>query len=81
MKMRSEDYAQLEQAINRVMAEQPDKTAQGYAAVGLSAKRFRLDALYAAVSWGYFPRLSCDDGSRCNDTHIDTALRRITGTK
>ena len=51
MKMRPEDYAQLEQAVNRVLSEQPDKTAQGYAAAGLSAMRFRWDALNMAVRW------------------------------
>jgi hypothetical protein len=84
MKMRQEDYAQLEQAVNRVLSEHPEITVQGYTSVGRSAMRFRWDAMRAAIKRGYFPQLHCNDDSLytyCNDDHIDTALRRITGTK
>jgi hypothetical protein len=85
MKIKPADYEQLEQAVNRVLSEHPNMTVQGYASVGLSAMRFRWDTLWATIRRGYFPRLStCDEGSLyayCNDDHIDTALRRITGTK
>jgi hypothetical protein len=81
MKMRSEDYAKLEQAINRVLSEHPEITVQGYTSVGRSAVQFRWDTLDVAIIRGYVSQLNCDDGLRCNDDHIDTALRRITGTK
>ncbi len=81
MKIKPDDYAQLEQAVNRVLAENPNVTAQGYASVGLSNMRFRWDAMYMAIRLGYFPRLDDSLYTYCDDDHIDTALRRITGTK
>ncbi len=81
MKMKPEDYAQLEQAINRVLAEHPGITVQGYKGVGLSTMRFRWNIMYMAITRGYFPQLSDSLYTYCNDDHIDTALRRITGTK
>ena len=81
MKMRSDDYAQLEQAVNRVLSELPEISAIGYKSIGLSPMRFRWEALNVAIKLGYFPRLSDSLYTYCNDDHIDTALRRITGTK
>jgi hypothetical protein len=84
MKMKSEDYAQLEQAIQKVQSDQPEVTVERYAARGESAERYRWDALHSAIYKGYFPRLHSSEGglySYCNDDNIDTALRRITGTK
>jgi hypothetical protein len=85
MKMKPKDYAQLEQAIRKVQADYPDITAEHYRKLDMTAMRFRWDMLNVAVSRDYFPRrATCDAGSLydyCNDDHIDTALRRITGTK
>jgi hypothetical protein len=85
MKMKPEDYAQLEQAIRKVQADYPETMVKDYHNLNLTSKRYRWDMFHIAVRRGYFPRLStCDAGSLydyCNDDHIDTALRRITETK
>jgi hypothetical protein len=75
MKMRPEHYAQLEQAVKSAMAKQPEITAQVYLDQGMTNMRFRWDAMRAG---GWNP---CTVYDYCNDNHIDTALRRITGTK
>jgi hypothetical protein len=74
MKMKPEDYARMEESVQSVLSAQPSITLQTYLAQGLSAMRFRWDALNAS-------RFDiCALYSYLNDTHIDTALRRITGT-
>ena len=80
MKMQPEHYAQLDQAVQRVQSENPSATIQSYLARGLTAMRFRWDLLYATTRLGYFSFDGCALYSYLNDTHIDTALRRITGT-
>jgi hypothetical protein len=78
MKMKPKDYEQLEQAIRKVQADYPDITAEAYADIDLSARRWRWDLVNLAIVTGY------DIGTLevyCNDDHIDTALRRITKTE
>ncbi len=80
MKMQSEHYEQLEQAVQRVQSENPTETVQSYLGRNFSILQFRWDLLYAAVDKGYvnfdFDALY----AYLDDSHIDTALRRITGT-
>lgn len=77
MKMQSEHYDYLEEAVQQVQSDKPKATVQSYLVRGLTALRFRWDLLSVAVSKGYFD-FSVLHGY--DDSHIDTALRRITGT-
>ena len=81
MKIKPEDYAVLEKHVreSRIFPMLMD-----YRKRGLSDMRYRWDCLYASG-------LKIGDGAGmpgdlnlyayCDDTHIDTALRRITNTK
>ena len=77
MKITPQDYADLKAAIvgifgNRKLAD----IAAMYKDNGLSEKRFRWDLLYSVqsvVRQPIFDRMY----KYANDTHIDTALRRI----
>ena len=82
MKIKPEHYKVLEAAILKAKAKLPSLAE--YKANGLSDKRYRWDLLWASG-------LQIGDGkgmpgdlplyAYMDDTHIDTALRRITGTK
>ncbi len=76
MKIKSEDYDKLDDAIRALFAKgktTPAEMLKEYREKGLSAKRVRWDCLYLS------------DGNRqvrelyryLADSHIDTALRRI----
>ena len=88
MKMKPEHYEHLRDAVARVVADQAARCSHGCVSLMLDAirsklrldsrvkdveKRIRWDAFYAA-------RLACwasDNLHYLDDTHIDTALRRI----
>lgn len=82
MKIKPEHYAVLKQAVDSVL-ERVTNIRSEYQAKGLSDKRYRWDLLYAT-------KIKIGDGrgmsglplyEYMDDTHIDTALRAITGTK
>lgn len=82
MKMKPEHYETLQVAVQKVLDTYPGALAE-YRRKGFSDKRFRWDALYACG-------LKIGDGvgteglplyAYLNDDHIDSALRKITGTK
>ena len=81
MKMTTEHYQYLQQAIEPKMHEYPkhayvnDKTdVEGHA---YTAKRYRWDLVHVARLTPWI----CDNlYGYLNDSHIDTALRRITNT-
>lgn len=82
MKMLEEHYNKLEQAIREVQKNNTNITIETYAKRGLTAKRYRWDLLNAAIIEG---KRSCHWLSDhlygyLDDTHIDTALRKITST-
>lgn len=81
MKISAEHYQTLCYAIYR--AQQGMETRAEYAEHGHTAKRWRWDLLWRAKRVGYLPNRFIEDQlySYINDDHIDTALRRITGTK
>ena len=71
MKMSHDLYTALEAAIVARLAKTPDAWKR-YKCVGLTPMRFRWDLLHAS---GFKSATLYDAG--LNDTHIDTALRRI----
>jgi hypothetical protein len=74
MKMKDNDYRQLEAAINKVIESHPG-VRENYVSQGLSDMRYRWDLLWASK---FNARKFYD---YLNDDHIDTALRKITGAK
>lgn len=75
MKISKEHYKHLESAILPLMKEIPLSL---YVEKGLSEKRYRWDLSYRAnlSTW------ICDNiYPYADDSHLDTALRQITGTK
>ena len=77
MKITPRDFAILETAV--VKAKSRVNTLAEYIEHGLTAERWRWDLLWAAKRSGYLPERFIEDSlySYCDDTHIDTALRRI----
>ena len=75
MKMNPHTFAALSDACTGMLGQRPD-AARTYREAGLSPKRFRWDLLSATD----FP-VGTLYREGLNDDHIDTALRRITGTK
>jgi hypothetical protein len=75
MKIKVEHMAHMRSAIELALKAHPEARDQ-YKEAGLSAKRFRWDALNKA---GLTPWLCSDVYSYANDSHIDTALRAILG--
>ena len=75
MKITVKDYLWMEQRMR------PYHSAQllaEYRRLGLSEKRYRWDVARQAGLIGFF----CDTVYQyADDSHIDTALRKITGTK
>jgi len=59
------------------------ETLADYRARGLTSKRWRWDLLWRAKRLGFIPERFIEDTlySYCEDTHIDTALRRIIGIR
>ena len=88
MKIKPEHYTQLENAINRVRNELPHSKLEEYLEAGNTAKRYRWDLLWYASRAGFIRivgramgGVDCPIYEYANDDHIDTALRKITGTK
>ena len=87
MKIKPEHLEKLRQGVETALAEHPEVTVQSYLDAGRSVMRFRWDVLYYAVKRGYVEIDGNSDNpisvlyEYCDDNHIDTALRRITGTK
>lgn len=80
MKISPEHFAVLETVCKEKLAAYPD-ARDSYAKEGLSAKRFRWDILWTTQIEGNTSRWICDTlyPLGINDSHIDTALRRIVG--
>lgn len=85
--MTTEHYDTLEQAIRRVQAEYTEMTIQSYRERDLTMMRYRWDLLAKACD-DDFIKLGNGAGvsgiplySYLDECHIDTALRRITGTR
>ena len=72
MRMKPVDYARLEKAIRTVLLSNPSTTLQTYLDAGLTHMRFRWDMSGAS---GFDV---CALYAYLDDSHIDTALRRIT---
>jgi len=81
MKIKPEHFAILEEACNKVIEDNPT-ARQTYTNQGLTEKRFRWDVLYASkIDNDSASRWICDNlYSYMDDTHIDTALRKIFTT-
>jgi hypothetical protein len=77
MKINGELYAQIEAGVSAMMAKYPESRSK-YQERGLTPRRWRWDLFWAAQDAGYFVPGYADG---VNDDHIDTTLRRITGTK
>lgn len=75
MKITQEHYQVLSNAINKAVPNIPSLTE--YRAAGMTAKRWRWDLLWAAKIG---PWIGKNIYPYANDDHIDTALRKITGT-
>jgi hypothetical protein len=81
MKITPDHYRTLCYAIYR--SQQGMETREEYVNQhGLTDKRWRWDLLWRAKRVGYLPDRFIEDTlyGYCDDTHIDTALKRITGT-
>ena len=72
MKMDRDTFASLKAAIDSLFAGKMAEHWNEYKARGFSAERFRWDALHAS-GFKTAPLYSAG----LNDSHIDTALRRI----
>lgn len=88
MKMKPEHFAQLSDAVAKVREKFPDHTLEHYIANGIGkdhAMRWRWDLFYAAQR--FLPETFTHGGvgnqsvlcDYLNDSHIDTALRKIVG--
>lgn len=83
MKINQQDYARLEKLVNVTLEKNPTAKA-GYIAKGLSRTRFCWDTFHVTTD-----RLQREDVEnylwmrglydRLNDSHIETALKAITG--
>ncbi|MBV1882154.1 MAG: hypothetical protein KUG82_10995 [Pseudomonadales bacterium] len=83
MKITPEDYAILEIAVKRTIAR-TGLSLDNYVSLGLTAKRYRWDMLKQTnitIGDGINIIGDVDIYAYANDTHIDTALRKITRTK
>ena len=76
MKITQEHYDTMREAINQAIHEYPS-IKQQFDTGQISAKRYRWDLSYAAR---LTPWICENVYPYANDDHIDTALRRITGT-
>ena len=74
MKMRPDDYERLRESIQSLLKAWPEVSVETYLGQGMTAERFRWDALRAS---GFD---TCALYDYLDDNNIDTALRRITGT-
>jgi hypothetical protein len=77
MKMKPADYELLEKEITAFLEKHPTLQEE-YMQRGLSEKRFRWDILYKL---SLSPYICTNLYGYLNDEHIDSALRKITGTK
>lgn len=82
MKIKPEHYAYMEQALANPKpcekyAHQPLPELENYLAAGMTARRYRWDLSY----WTGLSKWICENVYQyANDDHVDTALRKITGT-
>lgn len=81
MKITPTDYAILHTAITQARNAWPHRTMELYKSQGLTHKRWRWDLLWLAKRDEFLPDRFIEDTlyGYCDDTHIDTALRRIVG--
>ena len=83
MKITPEDYAILEGAVKSTIAR-TGLTLDNYTSLGLTAKRYRWDMLEKTqlkIGNGIDIVGDVNIYAYANDSHIDTALRKITKTK
>jgi|TARA_B110000977_G_C10856647_1_gene408017 hypothetical protein len=83
MKITPEDYAILERAIKRTIAD-TGLNLDNYTSLGLTAKRYRWDLLEKSqIKIGDGVNIDGDINiyAYANKAHLDTALRRITKTR
>ena len=83
MKITAEDYAVLETAIKRTIAR-TGLSLDNYTSLGLTAKRYRWELLeQSSIKIGDGSTIDADVNiyAYANNSHIDTALRKITKTK
>jgi hypothetical protein len=80
MKITTEHYDILRSAI--MQAQQDYHTLEEYQAHNLTAKRWRYDLLWRAIRYQLLPDHFVTDTlyRYVDDSHIDTALRKITAT-
>ena len=87
MKMKTFHYNIIKAAMEKVINNYPAPGIKAaYKASGLSDKRFRWDILYRAMQMfgiriGHSHNNDMPLYDYLDDSHIDTALRRITSTK
>lgn len=80
MKIKPEHYSTLETAITTAMQQFPQLNHEAYIAQGLTSRRFRWDCLWASKR--FLPQhYLVDVLGYMDDSHFDTALRRITNTR
>jgi len=77
MKIKSFHYNYMKEEITKIILKAPDMY-QKYKSYGLSNKRYRWDLFHAANLSLFACRFLY---SYLDDSHIDTALRKITNTK
>jgi hypothetical protein len=79
MKMNADTFATIQSGVRSIMDLYP-QALDNYTKAGKSARRYRWDLYHAACDRKLIdPMLVYRDG--LNDSHLDTALRAITGTK
>lgn len=83
MKINKEDYARLEKLINSTLEKSP-QAKEAYIAKGLSRTRFMWDTWHVTVSRMQREHIESylwlrGLQERLNDSHIETALKSITG--
>lgn len=79
MKITPADYGTLHMAITRVRAAKLMPERNYYVLQNLTDRRWRWDLLWRAKREGFLPDRFIEDTlyGYCDDTHVDTALRRI----
>jgi len=79
MKIKKEHYAYLSKEINKVFKQYPQVTVARYVERGLTARRWRWDVLLNIS--GITPWVVENLYPYMNDNHLDSVLRKITGTQ
>lgn len=82
MKMKSEHYDLLDEKITHYLKGHPSVTVEDHIRRGWTARRWRWDVMWASITThGQSDKLMFFLYGYLNDSHIDTALRKITKTK